>query len=473
VSEQTPSTEQTDAPEAASPAPRPTPAPAPRPTPAPAPPAPRAPSPAALAGLHAPGGHRASEFGRVADDGTVFVRTADGEREVGSYPGATPAEALAYFTRKYDELLASAELLLQRVTHTDLGAKEAGEGLAKLREQSTDARVVGDLAALEAKVQDVAAAVQAKRGAEDAERRAAREAGRVQREKLVAEAESIAAQPENKIQWKASGARMRALLDEWKAMQRSGPKLDRESETSLWQRFSAARNGFDKARRVHFAQLEGTQSEAKAAKQKLVAEAEALATSTDWAPTATAFKRLMDRWREAGRASRTDDDALWARFKAAQDTFFAAKDEVVAAENVEYQANLQVKEELLTQAQALLPVTDIEAAKAALRTIQDKWEAAGKVPRGDLERVEKAMRRVEQTVREADEKRWASRNPEAAARAQSLVDQLESAVEGLRADLAKAEASGNERRTADARAALEAREQWLTQARAGLQEFSS
>jgi hypothetical protein len=473
VSEQTPSTEQTDAPEAATPAPRPTPAPAPRPTPAPASPAPRAPSPAALAGLHAPGGQRASEFGRVADDGTVFVRTAEGEREVGSYPGATPAEALAYFTRKYDELVASAELLLQRVTHTDLGAKEAGEGLAKLREQSADARVVGDLAALEAKVQAVAAAVQAKRGAEDAERRAAREAGRVQREKLVAEAESIAAQPENKIQWKASGARMRTLLDEWKAMQRSGPKLDRESETSLWQRFSAARNGFDKARRVHFAQLEGTQSEAKAAKQKLVAEAEALATSTDWAPTATAFKRLMDRWRDAGRASRTDDDALWARFKAAQDAFFAAKDQVVAAENVEYQANLQVKEELLTQAQALLPVTDIEAAKAALRTIQDKWEAAGKVPRGDLERVEKAMRRVEQTVREADEKRWASRNPEAAARAQSLVDQLESAVEGLRADLAAAEASGNERRTADARAALEAREQWLAQARAGLQEFSS
>ena len=226
------------------------------------------------------------------------------------------------------------------MTHTDLGAKEAGEGLAKLREQSADARVVGDLAALEAKVQAVAAAVQAKRGAEDAERRAAREAGRVQRETLVAEAESIAAQPENKVQWKASGARMRALLDEWKALQRSGPKLDRESETSLWQRFSAARNGFDKARRVHFAQLEGTQSEAKAAKQKLVAEAEALATSTDWAPTATAFKRLMDRWREAGRASRTDDDALWARFKAAQDAFFAAKDEVVAAENVEYQANL-------------------------------------------------------------------------------------------------------------------------------------
>ena len=491
MSEQTPSIEQHDArpeeqtahegsptaaaqaaapaPPAAAPAP-PTPRPA---APGPAAPSPAVPSPAALAGLHAPGGHRASEFGRVDDTGTVFVRTPEGEREVGSYPGATPAEALAYFTRKYDELLASAELLLQRVTHTDLAAKEAAEALAKLHEQTTQARVVGDLAALEAKVQAVEAAVQAKRSTEDAERRAAREVGRAKREALVAEAESIAGQPEHKVQWKASGARMRALLDEWKALQRSGPKLDRESETALWQRFSTARNGFDKARRVHFAQLEGSQSEAKAAKKRLVAEAEELATSTDWAPTATAFKRLMDRWRDAGRASRTDDDALWARFKAAQDSFFAAKDEVVAAENEEYKANLVVKEELLAQAQALLPVTDVEAAKASLRRIQDAWDAAGKVPRGDLERVEKAMRRVEQTVRETDEKRWANRNPEAAARAQSLVDQLESAVEGLRADLTRAEATGNARKTAEARAALEAREQWLAQARAGLEEFSS
>jgi MoxR-like ATPase len=81
------------------------------------------------------------------------------------------------------------------------------------------------------------------------------------------------------------------------------------------------------------------------------------------------------------------------------------------------------------------------------------------------------MRRVEQVLRDTDEKRWASINPEAAARAQSLVDQLEKAVDGLRKDLAKAEASGNEKKIADARSELEAREQWLTQARAGVQEF--
>ena len=430
------------------------------------------PSPASLAGrLHGSAAPKPSQYGRVDESGTVFVRTAVGEREVGSYPGASAAEALGYFTRKYDELLASADLLLQRVTHTDLSARESSDGLAKLREQTADARVVGDLAALDARIAKIATAVDAKKATESVERTAAREAGKAKRAELVLEAEKIAGQPEAKIQWKTSGTRMRALLDEWKVLQRNGPKLDRESETALWQRFSAARNSFDKARRVYFAQLEDTQSEARATKEQLVKEAEALAASKDWSSTATAFKRLMDRWREAGRTSRSDDDALWARFKTAQDSFFHAKDEIVAAENEEYKANLVVKEALLVEAESLLPVTDIEAAKASLRVIQEKWERAGKVPRPDVERLEKAMRRVEQAVRDKDEKRWASVNPEAAARAQSLVDQLETAVMGLRKDLEKAEASGNAKKIAEARSSLEAREQWLAQARAGVQEF--
>lgn len=445
------------------------------PQPHPAPPAPHAapvPSPAALAARqHRPAPVRPSEHGRVDESGTVYVRTGDGEKEVGSYPGASPQEALAYFTRKYDELVATADLLLQRVTHTDISAKDAAEGLARLRENVSGARVVGDLAALEAKVEQIAALVAGRRAADAAERAEARETSRVRRQQLVAEAEAIAAQPEARIQWKTSGARMRALLEEWKTQQRAGGRLDRDSETALWQRFSAARNGFDKVRRVHFAQLEGTQAEARTAKEQLAKEAEALAASTDWGPTATAFKRLMDRWRAAGRASRADDDALWTRFKAAQDAFFAAKDHVSAAENEELSANLRVKEGLLIEAEAILPVTDVEAAKGALRTLQDRWEAAGKVPRADMERTEKAMRRVERIVREADEQRWANVNPEAAARAQSLADQLESAVRGLREDLSRAQASGDAGRVAEATEALHAREQWLAQARAGVREF--
>ena len=426
--------------------------------------------PAALT-VAAPPGPPSETFGRVGEDGSVFVRTAEGEREVGAYPGATPDEALHYFARKFDELYASADLLHQRLVNTDLSAKDATEGLAKLREHCAEANVVGDLVGLDAKVTEIEGLVAARKATETAERNAARAAAAVEREAIVAEAEKIAGQPESKVQWKSSGARMRELLDDWKKHQREGARLDRETEGALWQRFSQARNSFDKARRVHFAQLEGTQAEAKAAKQELVKEAETLSASTDWGQTAGAFKRLMDRWRQAGRASRADDDALWERFKAAQDAFFAAKDEIAAKEDEEFRGNLAVKEELLKGAQNILPVKDLETAKAALRALQDKWDAAGKVPRGDVDRMEKAMRRLEQGVRDADDQRWKQSNPEVAARAQSMVDQLEASVSSLKDDLAKAQASGNEKKVKDAQAKLEAQEQWLAQARGNVDEF--
>jgi hypothetical protein len=236
---------------------------------------------------------------------------------------------------------------------------------------------------------------------------------------------------------------MRTLLDDWKSAQRGGPRLDKPIETALWQRFSHARNHFDKARRAWFTELEQTRDGAKRAKERLVAEAESLAHSKDWAPTARAFKGLMDQWRAAGRASRSDDDALWERFKSAQDAFFTAKDAVVAAEDEEFRANLAVKQALLAEAQALLPITDLDAAKASLRTIQDKWDKAGKVPRADIDRVEKPMRRVETEIREAEDARWRATNPETAARANSMLTQLETAIAKLDSQIAAAQSRGD------------------------------
>ena len=412
-----------------------------------------------------------ASFGRVDENGTVFVRTKEGEKEVGSYPGATADEALTYFARKYDELYASAVLLEQRLAQPEVPSKDVADALKALTAQVNEASVVGDLEGLATQLDTIQSGIAAKRTVEQQHRAEARAAAAAERERIVAEAEGIADQPENRIQWKQSGARMRELLDEWKSHQRAATRLDRETETALWQRFSAARNRFDKARRTHFATLDATHAEAKGAKERLVAEAEKLSTSTDWAATAGAFKRLMDDWRRAGRASRADDDRLWERFKAAQDAFFAAKDAVVAAEEEQYRGNLAVKETLLAEAEAILPVTDLDRAKAQLRVIQDKWDAAGKVPRADMDRVEKAMRRVEQAVRDAEDRKWRSSNPEAAARAQGMVEQLERAVAELKDDLAKAEASGNAGKVKKAQDALDARQAWLDQARAGVREF--
>jgi hypothetical protein len=416
--------------------------------------------------------HSASAaFGRVDENGVVFVRSKEGEREVGSYPGATDTEALTYFARKYDELYASAILLEQRLAQPEVPSKDVADALKALAAQVKDAAVVGDLDALETKLDEIRSGIAAKRNVEQHARAEAKAAAKAERERIVEQAEQIAGQPEASIQWKQSGARMRELLDEWKQHQRSATRLDRDAETSLWQRFSAARNRFDKARRAYFAGLDAAHSEAKAAKQRLVAEAERLSTSKDWSATAGAFKRLMDEWRRAGRASRADDDALWGQFKAAQDVFFAAKDAVVAAEEEQFRGNLVVKETLLVEAEAILPIKDLEKAKAELRSIQERWDAAGKVPRADMDRVEKALRRVEQAVRDAEDRRWKSSNPEVAARAQGMVEQLESAVADLEAELTKAQSSGSAGKIAKAQEALDARRTWLEQARAAANEY--
>ncbi|WP_082569739.1 DUF349 domain-containing protein [Knoellia sp. Soil729] len=453
---------------------------APTPAPKPAIPSPAAlaskmaarPTPAAVAPVvHARSD--SAQFGRVDDEGHVFVTVGDEEREVGSYPNATPDEALQYFARKYDELAASADLLVQRLANPDVQAKEVADGLSTLKEHIADAHVVGDLAALDATVAGIESSLASKREAEQAVRAQARAAAVIEREAIVAEAEQIAGQHPDQTQWKQSGERMRTLLDQWKQHQRSGTKLDKPTENSLWQRFSHARNHFDKGRRTYFAQLDSTRADAKSTKESLVKEAETLSTSKDWGPTARAFKNLMDQWRQAGRASRSEDDALWERFKAAQDSFFNAKDEVSAAEEEEFRANLAVKEELLKEAEQILPVTDLEKAKAQLRTVQDKWDAAGKVPRADIDRTEKAFRRIETAVREQDEKKWKSSNPEVAARANSMVTQLRSSIEQIEADLAKATASGNDRKAKDLTAKLESQQVWLKQAEAAGDEFGA
>lgn len=447
------------------------------PAPRPAPPSPAAMKPhppvAAATPVPTPGlvvASNSRSFGRVAEDGTVFVRTPDGEREVGSYPDASHDEALAYFARKYDEIAAAANLLLQRVVQTDLPVHDGQESLRALREQVSEAHVVGDLVHLDSTVEQIATALKAKAKVEGEARATARAEAAEQREKLVAEAEQIAAQPTEKIQWKSSTARMRELLDEWKNLQRSGAKLDKPTENALWQRFSHARNGFDKTRRSHFARLDEEHGAVKARKEALIAEAERLATSKEWGQTASAFKRLMGEWRQAGRASRHDDDKLWARFKKAQDSFFAAKDEVVAEENQAFEANLEVKEQLLKEAQALLPVKNLAAAKSALHSIQDRWDAAGKVPRKDINRIEQAMRKIETAVRDAEDSKWKKTDPELAARAQSMVNQLESAVADLESDLAKAREKGSEKKIKELEESLKARQAWLEQAKGGLQD---
>ncbi|MGA4843124.1 DUF349 domain-containing protein [Streptomyces sp. G45] len=403
-------------------------------------------------------------WGRVDETGTVYVRTADGgERVVGSWQAGSPDEALAYFERKYDGLLVEIGLLERRVQTTDLSAKDAMTAIDHLRQQVDEAHAVGDLEALGKRLDKLVATVEARREERKAQKAKQSDEARHAKEALVAEAEELA----QSEQWRAAGERLRALVDTWKGL----PRLDRKSDDELWHRFSHARSAFSKRRKAHFAQLDAQREEARKAKEKLVAEAEALSGSTDWGPTAARYRELMADWKAAGRAQREHEDDLWNRFRGAQDVFFAARSAVFAERDAEQAENLKLKEELAEEAEKLVPVTDLKAARAAFRSINERWEAIGHVPRDARPKVEGRMHAVERALQESEEAEWRRTNPEARARAEGLTGQLQAAVDKLKGQVEQARAQGNTAKADKLQKELDGRQALLDQALKGLQEF--
>jgi hypothetical protein len=405
-------------------------------------------------------------WGRVDDDGTVYVRTADGERVIGSWQAGSPEEALAFFQRKFESLETEVVLLEQRLNATDLAPAQAAATVQRLIRTVSEANALGDLDGLRTRLERLTEDVGQRREEVKAAREQARVQARTVKERIVAEAEEIATEATH---WKSSGERMRELLEEWK----TAPHADRTTEAALWKRLSAARNMFTKRRKAYFATLEAEREDVRIRKEKLVNDAEALASSADWGPTTSAFRELMRQWKAAGRADRDAEAELWKRFRAAQDKFFTARAEVFSAKDAALREHAEAKQALLEQAQALLPITDIKAARAALRGIQERWEQVGAVPRDAREQLESGLRRVEDAVRKAEENQWRRSSPEALARAEGTVAQLRSAITQLEQQVARARDRGDARAARTAEEALAARRSWLAEAENTLAEFSS
>ena len=412
-----------------------------------------------------------ARFGRVGEDGTVFVITPEGDKPVGSYPGKSNEEALAYFVRKFEALASEVALTAARITSGAMVPQDAYEAVKKLRQQVRELNGVGDLAALALSVEQIEPlieghreAYEAKKAAETAAKAARREQILVEKEKIVAEAESLALS-EN---WKVTGDRLKALLDEWKA----APRLDKKSDADFWKRFSASRNKFDKRRRTHFSNLDSEQKKVATAKDVIVKEAESLANSKEWLNTAKRFKVLMDQWKSAGRGKKATDDALWQRFKASQDSFFAAKNADMAKRKGSMSENLAKREAMIVEFEALLPISDFKSAKKKFYDLMGKWQKIGMTDRKKRASFDTRVKKVEDEINELERNHQRKSDPSAKAQANKVVQGLAEAIESYEKQAAKAEAAGQTAKAMVAREAAAARRDWLEQAQKGLTEFT-
>lgn len=418
------------------PAPRPGP---PRPGPRPGP------TPAAVHPAHVVPSSDPHRFGRVDPDGTVWLISSAGERNIGSWQAGDTEAAYAHFGRRFDDLDTEVTLMETRLTSGTGDARKIKAAATSLAESLPTAAVLGDVDALAARLATIIEHADSAAAADKARREEHRAAQTARKEALAAEAEELAT---NSTQWKAAGDRLREILDEWRTI----TGLDRKTDDALWKRYSAAREAFNRRRGSHFAELDRERAGARQAKEALCERAEALADSTDWGPTSAAFRDLLTEWKAAGRASKDVDDALWQRFKAAQDTFFTARNAVSAERDAEFRANAEAKEALLAEAEKI-DTSDLDAARAALRVIGEKWDKIGKVPRERSAELERRLRTIEKKVREAPSH---GVDPEAKARA----DQFRERAEQYERQAEKAAAAGRTKDAEEARANAEQWRQW-------------
>ncbi len=397
-------------------------------------------------------------WGRVDESGAVFVREGEDWREVGQYPDGTAEEALAYFERKYIDLAGQVTLLEQRVKR-GAPAADVAKAVAHLATNLENANAVGDLASLKTRVAALDSTVGELTEQQGEEAKAAVAEALVARTAIVTEAETLAAQDPAKAQWKNTTEQINALFAQWQTHQQEGPKLPKGEANDLWKRFRAAKSTIEQNRRAFFAELDSVHRDAKTRKQALIEKAEALIEKgADGIP---GYRALLDEWKQSGRAGKRHDDALWARFKTAGDAIYAAKSEIDARDNVEFQGNLDEKLALLAEAEPLLAEKDRDKLRSALAGIQRRWDEIGKVPRDQVKNVEERLRKVEQHLRALDDDHWKRNNPETKARTEGLAGQLNAAIAKLESELDAAKASGDKAKIAEATDALEARKLWL------------
>jgi hypothetical protein len=402
----------------------------------------------------------------VDPDGTVFVLTGDTERAVGQVPDATPDEALAFFVRRYEALEVEVALLEQRIGAGALSPEEARKSVNAAIANVTDANAVGDLPSLIARLEAILPRIAEQAEARKAERQRQQEESRAAKERMVAEAEKIS----QGTDWRGGVNRLRTLLDEWKAL----PRIDRATDDALWHRFSSARTTYTRRRKAYFTEQNAKRDASRLEKEKILAEARELATSTDWGPTAGAFRDLMARWKAAGAAQREVDDQLWTEFRALQDQFFGARQALFDSQDAEQSANLAAKQKLLDEAEAeILPVKDVTAARAAYRTFLEAYNAVGRVPREQIRPLDSRVRAIESAIRGAEEDEWKRTDPEARARAEETVGMLSAEIDKLSQKIVKAEARGDKAVADKARESIATYQTWLDQAKATLAEFTA
>ena len=219
--------------------------------------------------------------------------------------------------------------------------------------------------------------------------RAQFEVHKAQKEALITALQEVLTQDVNDHKgWQAATKQVIDLQGQWKAVGFAG----KEHNEVLWGQFREAADVFFERKQVFYDRVKASSKVAKEKKVKLIEEAEALQSSTDWKATSDAMVRLQQAWKAAGPCAPGDEHKLWKRFRTAQDVFFKAKKAQFADRNKEEKANLALKQALLEKIEAFTLSDNRNADLETLKAFSTKWREIGFIPRKSLDSIMERFR---------------------------------------------------------------------------------
>lgn len=186
---------------------------------------------------------------------------------------------------------------------------------------------------------------------------------------------------------------LQKLHEQWKEV---GP-VPQEKKDEIWERFKAATDKINQIRREHFAKIAEEQNGNFQTKTALCEKAEEIvngeyASINAWQKKSTELTELFQVWKTVGPAAKKENEEVWARFKAAMDSFFAKKKEYFSTLKDQQTENLERKTQICIEAEALMESTEWKKASDQLKKLQEEWKAIGPVPKRHADKIWKRFR---------------------------------------------------------------------------------
>ncbi len=208
-------------------------------------------------------------------------------------------------------------------------------------------------------------------------------------EKLIAVNETLVNVPSAK-EWEQKTKDVLGLQEAWKKI---GFGSRKENEL-VYQEFRKHCDVFFQAKKEFSKDIESKFKDVADKKRKLIEEAKALSNSQEWKSTSEKLIQLQKRWKESGNAGQRFENKLWTEFRGACNVFFEAKETHFKGQDEANTLNLTAKNELISEVQNWEVPSDKQAAIAALRAFQNKFNELGQVPIKDKNSVYQNFKKV-------------------------------------------------------------------------------